>query len=53
MNDCVQLGLVKRLRVCTLEPVCTVEPELFTKDAIRDNYILAVSATLEVTISPW
>ena len=30
LNDCVQLDLVKR--------VCTLQPELMTKDAIRDNY---------------
>jgi len=30
LNDCVHLGLVKR--------VCALEPELLTKDAIRDNY---------------
>ena len=28
-NDCVQLDLVKR--------VCTLQPELMTKDVIRDN----------------
>ena len=30
VNDCVQLGLVKR--------VCTLQPELLTKETIRDNY---------------
>ena len=30
LNDCVQLDLVKR--------VCALQPELLTKDAIRDNY---------------
>ena len=30
LNDCVQLGLVKR--------VCTLQPELLTKEAIKTNY---------------
>ena len=30
VNDCVQLGLVKRM--------CALQPELLTKESIRDNY---------------
>ena len=47
LNDCVQLDLVKR--------VSTLQPELLTKDAIRDNYpnCFKALATLGPTTSPW
>ena len=47
LNDCVQLHLGKR--------VCTLQPELMTKDAIKDNYPNCFKGlgNLGTYTSPW